>query len=112
MTPLACPKATCAAAAWTATGVFSYSHRGVLRAQLRCDRCGYLFNSGRPEAIEAGKAAGGVVPERGPAPDVDAPKIVARLKAAASMLPMESARSVGMRVPQVRDFKLAQGGDE
>jgi hypothetical protein len=46
----------CLASVWHATGRFNTSRRGLRRAELVCDACGYGFSSARPEAIAAAEA--------------------------------------------------------
>ncbi len=48
-----CPR--CLKAIWHATGRFTHSRRGLRRAECRCEACLYIFNSARPEAIQAGE---------------------------------------------------------
>jgi hypothetical protein len=49
-----CPK--CWRSRWSATGRFNENRHGLKRAECVCASCGYVFSSGRPEAIAAGEA--------------------------------------------------------
>jgi hypothetical protein len=53
---LECPRCW-TAGQWTATGRTGSNARGLTRAQLHCGKCGYLFWSGWPVALEAAAAA-------------------------------------------------------
>lgn len=49
--PLECPK--CWRTRWHATGRRNHNRHGMLRAELVCESCSYVFSSGRPEALTA-----------------------------------------------------------
>lgn len=49
----------CYGVRWHATGRFIENSRGLQRAELVCDDCGYVFASALPAAMEAGSAERG-----------------------------------------------------
>lgn len=52
---------------YEATGRFNVSRFGNLRrAELKCRKCGNVWSSGLPDALERGDAAAAMLPEAGP----------------------------------------------
>jgi hypothetical protein len=51
---------------WKATGRFNENHRGLRRAEVQCETCGYVWSTGLPDAIEAGEAVAASLPREEP----------------------------------------------
>lgn len=115
-----CPRAnthpTGSASRWTATGEFNESRRGLRRAELRCEVCGYYWSSGLPEAIAAGENAASD-PELQPAPALPPGVYVPQ-----PSLPMQKTRGEDFVTPKqlaqavqyshLLDVKRRASGDE
>ncbi len=98
-----CPR--CLKALWHATGRFTHSRRGLRRAECRCESCAYLFQSARPEAIQAGEvvAAGLQQPEMG---------IVADLPNLHRQPRRERVRGFTRVTVMAHDYKKRAAGDD
>lgn len=71
-----CPKLRCQKSRWTATGRTWINRHGKLCAQVVCGRCGYVWWTRLPEAMEACRvvrAADGLAMPEEPTPEAPRP---------------------------------------
>jgi hypothetical protein len=105
-TAVECPKCVLRSTAsrWHATGRFSTSRHGLRRAELVCGVCGYVFSSGRAEAIAAGEAVAAAAPPPPPPAPTKQPTLPhAAVRQPSDLTPVGAI---------ARDFKKLQAGDE
>jgi len=105
-----CPR--CFKAKWHATGLFNVNRHKLRRAECVCESCGYMFSSGRPEAITAGELIRGpeeiqAIEGQAPDPPVRVPQ--PSLPHARVLQQPSEFTAVGSLV---KDFKRLQAGED